>query len=258
MDERIVRISTTGDGGSFIPFATRHLIDATAFAAETILVGLNSDFGNRFGSMMIVPHSGPVTGSPVDMVLRPYHPQSYCVDRTLTYAYPATPRGISGAQTGIPTSVSLVGYNIPSVDPVNDSVSYLTLNIGRTGTSSLPQSVFNQLLRLISSFGGRLISENRISAPNCFENMVSQLPPVLFELLDVDRFQSPLLHFLFMPDEYLQRVPNDRNQCILNFVLGTRIPEHNYDIVSLDLDFLKDMVVHFDYSNSRIGFGDPL
>ena len=246
-----------------VRYSIRHRIDSDFFHQHILLVGINSDFGRSVDSMLVVPHSQPdLSSHMVNMIVRPVDPTIFCIDQRITYVQtdmvPAAGHRRADQQLGMYSSVKIVGDDFPLS---NDQVSFLLVQVGTTGRSSIPHELYDRLVTMIRANGGSIIREDGrryISALDCFESMTSVLPAIEFSVLDSPDPSTTRLNLLFRPDEYLAPVPNNPDLCLLLLRPRLRIPQQPYNTIQLDLDFIKRLVIHCDYVNQQIGFGDPL
>ena len=246
-----------------IRYSVQHRIDSESLTRRIVLVGLNSDFGFSVGSVLVVPRSQPVSpGHVVDMIVRPSNPHSFCMDNRITYVetdtVPCPGHRRVDQLLGMYSSVKIVGDDVPlSEDPVN----FLLIEVGTTGRSFIPYELWDRLVVIINENNGSILREDGkryILAPNCFESMISILPQLEISILDSPDLSTSRLILRFTPDEYIEPVQGDSNRCLLLIRPRVRIPDQPYNTLHLDLDFIKRLVIHFDYINQRIGFGDPL
>ena len=134
----------------------------------------------------------------------------------------------------------------------------LAIRLNDQHGSKVSANTFLFLTSAIRSHGGspRVASVGgwEIHLENCYDRLIPVLPDLLYFLSsDSDNSSSNGIQIVFRPDDYLRR-SDDSRVCNLDV---------DYDRNGMSLSLSDRLIrqiggMHLDYSNSRIGFFDPL
>jgi len=181
------------------------------------------------------------------LIFQPAEPEIYALDRAIAYA-----------QVYERSFVHAYAY-IDEDDAPQEGDSYLrlTLRLNDHQLSKIPDFVYDFLMNMIIQDTEGFIVPSSTGAiiilANCYERLVGFLPDIKFGIANDREGVEVVANILFQSSDYIERTDSD-NRCRLLI---------DRSISGLDISLTDHLLkrvggLHFDYTNSRIGFFDPL
>ena len=219
-----------------------------------ISASLSSPFAQTIQNFLISPNSE----SEGILVLHPTNPNQYALDETLYYApiseqvnpFPFLPHLPNFAVT---TAIRFLYPGISPELPFDTALRFQPCRIGSTNSDlALPRSIMDEFIGIAVERGvaysdHSLRPSAYIQLHNVTDTDITLFPSLQF-LVRTDNNQTVSIAHL-SPHDYMQRIdPN-------SWRIGISQGEHECFIHN---KFTKNLVIHYDVLNRRIGFGEPI
>jgi hypothetical protein len=231
LNESMIEVPLIGQDQLPVSFT----LDGVAYGDRpTVAANKMTSFSNSFGSFMLVP-SVDVVPSFFTLIFDPIASQ-YCMTGNPIYVT------TSEYTRDIRTRLQVVSNEGNILANVTD---FFEIASG-SNTDCLPQEVFESIIQSITSMGSMVANET-YSISNCTD--VASFPLVTFSFADHDGDFNARIELHMFPEDYVERVSGDTCELKVRPSQETRI---------LGLNLLRNIAVHFDDVNHRVGFCDPL
>jgi hypothetical protein len=214
--------------------------DSENLATVNIGASIGSMFARDMGSFLYNPKSNE-SG---EIILQPSDPTEYAYRGELFHVANSHP-----VFWAVPISVRVLGHQLD--DDFQPCFLHSNANF-----FWVPRSVFDHVRGRIAQSGMTVVAHvedghRGMRIGNIFnQSQIDSLPIIQF-VLETGNLSHINIAQL-EPREYIVEDPNDPSTQLVLF--RTR----NRDSCSLNSILLKNLVVHFDARNSRVGFGDPI
>ena len=234
-------VLNTHDGESYNLTTLHSLHVSPYYDVEAVLgVGFGSEFAASSSSMMMIPGQ---------VIVNPSDPETFCSEGQITMLPVShTMRGFVIA--GFTSSISLLSSTDGSLIPIApDSSTSLrcSLSLMFYQKTVVPLGVYRAIERIYRQLTGRIFS----SAGVVCGPYLNQLPIIKFGITTRGDAGSVGADVVVYPEDYLVIDPTT-GYCSSALEVGA--PS------SLDIGYsmVKHMGILFDYTNTRIGFCDPV
>ena len=212
---------------------------------KVICIGLNGRLGDIIPSAIYI--STDSTGE--SLILSPTDPNEYAYNRAIFYTHVHQRRFIYGSMSigdGEDAAVSQGGRR---------RFRRLSLNFSPVNLSFIPSDIYDEFMHQLRRVGASVsIYHSRyIRFDNCYDELVPLLPNIKFRLAHDSDGLVESGEIVLTAADYLERMANPYT-CKL---MVARAHEDS-SIGLYDALIRKIGGIHFDYSNNRIGFFDPL